>query len=90
MNTLISCETDIQWCNDNEVYLDLHIWKKHQGKTFSPKQPIALGIKHGIGKCGGNGHFEMQFPNIDMDFNFLSNIVDYHSFRFYSKLCKAE
>lgn len=86
MNTLINTNLNVNWCDNNEVYLDLHIWKKHNGMTFTPEVPIAVGIKHGIGLCGGNGHNGMQFQENDFDLQFLKSIVDKESFNFYKSL----
>lgn len=83
MNTLISCSITPDWCEDNEVYLDLHLWKRHKGVAFTPKQPIAIGIKHGIGKCGGNGHNGMQMTN---DENEILHFIAKDSLEFYAKL----
>jgi hypothetical protein len=86
MNTLISCKITPNWCEDSEVYLDMHLWKQHKGLTISPKKPIAIGIKHGIGKCGGNGHFEMQMPHPESD---ILQYISKDSLEFYARL-KAE
>lgn len=83
MNTLISCEINPEWCEDSEVYLDLHLWKQYKGLTFSPIQPIAIGIKHGIGKCGGNGHHTMQMTNKE---NEILHFISKESLEFYAKL----
>lgn len=46
----------VNWGDDNNPYTDMHIWKQVQGVTFTPDKKICLGIKHGIGLCGGAGH----------------------------------
>lgn len=83
MNTLISCAINPNWCEDSEVYLDLHLWKNHKGVTFAPVQPLAIGIKHGIGKCGGNGHDKMQMQN---DCSEILKFISLESLEFYTKL----
>lgn len=83
MNTLINCKINPEWCEDIEVYLDLHLWKKHKGVAFSPLQPIAIGIKHGIGKCGGNGHFTMQMNNDESE---ILHFISQDSLKFYKGL----
>lgn len=40
----------------SDAYLDAFLWKSLRGKTFLPQKPIAIGIKHGMGLCGGGGH----------------------------------
>jgi hypothetical protein len=84
--TLISCEANIEWCDDSEVFLDLHLWKKHKGKTFTTEECIAMGIKHGIGKCGGSGHERMIYDFNDPAMNFLRENIEKESFNFYSTL----
>jgi len=86
MNTLISSNAVIKFPPDNEVYLDLVLWKELSGKTFKPIKPIALGIKHGVGLCGGNGHNSMKYKNEDNGLSFLGSIVDQESFRFYKNI----
>jgi len=86
MNTLISCKAFINWPNDNEVFLDTFLWKQLKGKTFSPTKPISIGIKHGIGLCGGSGHDKMRFQFKDKDFDFLQQHTDIESFNFYKSL----
>ena len=86
MNTLISCSITPNWCTDIEVYLDLHLWKHHKGVTILPTKTIAVGIKHGIGKCGGNGHEGMIYNFNDPEFEYLKSIVDSNSLEFYTKL----
>lgn len=89
MNTLISCDALIKFPNDSEVYLDMVLWEQLKGKTFTPKEPIAIGIKHGIGLCGGNGHDKMVYKNEDFSLDFLNRHVDEESFYFYLSLKNA-
>lgn len=57
MATAVSREiSGIHWGDDNNPYTDIYIWKQVQGVTFAPDKKICLGIKHGIGLCGGAGH----------------------------------
>lgn len=88
MNTLISCKADISFPKDDYVFLDLVLWRQMQGVTFKPRQPISIGIKHGIGLCGGVGHDKMQYKNDDFDLEFLNLHVDEQSFYFYQNLKK--
>lgn len=84
--TLISYRASFGWCADNYVFLDLYLWGSTNGETFSPEENIAVGIKHGIGKCGGIGHTHFKYDHSDADFNWLSGMVDEKSFDFYSKM----
>ena len=86
MNTLISTKLDVNWCDNNDIFLDLHLWNKHKGKTFTPETLISVGIKHGIGLCGGSGHNRMVLTENDEDSKVLKSLVDKESFEFYNKL----
>lgn len=83
MNTLISCSAPIEWPADNFVFLDLELWKQLEGVSVSNDKNLCVGIKHGVGLCGGRGHHEMQYPHQDKDGSFLRSIVDESSFNFY-------
>jgi hypothetical protein len=61
MNTMIKPRLNIVWPNDNEVYTDLHLWLHDHvlngvKKTWTPQHIISIGIKHGVGFCGGRHH----------------------------------
>jgi hypothetical protein len=61
MNTMIKPNLNISWPNDNEVYTDLHLWLHSHvlngsKKTWTPSKIISIGIKHGVGLCGGRHH----------------------------------
>jgi hypothetical protein len=83
MNTLIKCDAQINWPNDEEIFLDLNIWKQLKGKTFEPGFMISMGIKHGQGLCGGRGHSSMIYNNDDPNWEYLKNNIDPESFEFY-------
>ncbi len=107
MNTMIVPGLKITWPNDNEVYTDLHLWL-HQHvvdcrkKTWSPSNIISIGIKHGVGLCGGRHHFDRlgrykmkgglgnEDANgiDDINMEFLRANVDKDSFEFYLKMNK--
>lgn len=84
--TLISCAITPNWCDDSDVFLDLHLWKSHVGKTFTTDENIAVGMKHGIGKCGGSGHDKMVYNFNDPNYAFLKNTIDKDAFEFYTTL----
>ena len=59
MNTFIKPNLDISWCADSEPYTDMHLWTnlKNVSKSLvAPEKIISIGMKHGIGKCGGAHH----------------------------------
>lgn len=89
MNTLIQPDLDFDWGPDENPYADVHIWNLLKGTIVVPEKEICLGIKHGIGKCGGQSHtcHLSRYVNKDEDKTFLKSIMDDESFEFYSSLC---
>lgn len=112
MNTAIVPRLPINWPQPHEVYTDLHLWSqdkcldssKFAKKTFSPDPIISIGIKHGIGKCGGRHHtdkmqrYSMQggrgneraSGHSDKDLKWLSQHVDSEMLEFYKSFSPAE
>lgn len=91
MNTLIKCGLQIDWCADSYPYTDMHLWKFNQLLSkviFTPKEILALGIKHGIGMEGGQWHTNRleRYTNNDAYLDFLRSVVDESSFEFYKNL----
>jgi glycosyltransferase involved in cell wall biosynthesis len=90
MNTLIKPDLNFKWCPDDEPFTDLHLWKTIPGKLFTPEQLIGMGIKHGVGLCGGNSHsdrlhrYEKKYVGTpDPNREFLRSVVDEKSYSFY-------
>jgi hypothetical protein len=83
-----------KWPNNSEVFLDQRIWNFarwtchkliNNFKQFNAGQPI--GIKHGIGLCGGVAHntnFPYQFE--DLNKTLLKETISPESFKFYNSL----
>ncbi len=92
MSTLIKPDLNFEWCADNEPYTDMHLWETLKGCTFHPEKNICMGIKHGVGKCGGTGHTNKlhRFNESDADKKILSDLMDIESFEFYSNYFKNE
>lgn len=86
MNTLLKPDLDFPWCVDHEPYTDLHLWKTLKGMTFDPGKIISIGIKHGVGMCGGRNHIDYLHRYINKDHNseFLKQHMDSKSFNFYT------
>lgn len=86
MNTLIKPDLDIKWGHDNDPYCDVHLWNQIKGVIIPTKKEICLGIKHGIGLCGGQNHTDkmQRFVNLDHQKTYLKSIIDKKSFDFYS------
>ncbi len=87
MSTMVTkAIMDIKWPAPNHVWFDLYIWERMQGKTHHFNKPIAIGIKHGIGMCGGSGHFSLNYKTSDPGSQFLKSIVSDYSLSFYENI----
>jgi len=85
----ISALDKFQWPADDYLWLDIALWKyakqnNKKWKLIETDNPC-IGIKHGIGKCGGKGHV-MNLKNSDADFSWLKRNVDEESYKFYTTL----
>lgn len=77
----------IVWPDDSESFLDLHLWQQLKGVTVLPEEEICIGIKHGIGTCGGRAHKEtFPYDFEDKELAYLSATVDKQSLEFYKSL----
>lgn len=100
-NTFIKPGLQITWPPDNEAYTDMHLWHKLRGskKTITPDGVYSIGIKHGIGRIGGQRHntgLEQYNPkgttsfeankHTDGNFEFLKTQMDAISYQFYTTL----
>jgi hypothetical protein len=74
---------------DPPGYLDMAWWKAAANLSWRlvESNRLALGIKHGIGKTGGNGHRAGMYRTHDP--NFLRRFVDEESFIFYEAITKT-
>lgn len=73
--TAIQTGLKIDWGQMDCPFLDLHLWEQFQGGLFF-KKGLAVGIKHGIGKCGGRGHFMKSiYTHTDSNWQYLRKIV---------------
>lgn len=71
---LIRKDAKIDFPADSEIWLDLHVCKKLKGVFEVPPFPLVVGIKHGIGQCGGVGH-KKNFSLYQKNNNFLRNAI---------------
>ncbi len=80
----------MKWPKDNNPYLDAEMWAQIPGKTFIPRSPLCLGIKHGIGLVGGGAHNgDCPHYNIhDQGGAWLAGMVGAESFEFYKEMQK--
>lgn len=89
MNTLIKPDAKFEWPVDNEPFLDIHLWANIRNRMiFVPDKHYSMGIKHGVGLCGGGMHEDdkmnrLRFPYPDPDGSFLKEHLDHTSFNFY-------
>jgi hypothetical protein len=88
MNTMLKGGLKIDYPKDEDPYFDLHLWfnNTHLSKQIVHiKEDICIGIKHGIGLCGGNNHTNQldRFINDDSDLEWLKSKTDLRMFEFY-------
>jgi hypothetical protein len=89
MNTLIKPDLSFTWCQDNDPYTDLHLWKELEGSGWHPEPPISIGIKHFEGLHGGRNHVDKHDrfinadPEVDQLYAWMKN--DLPGFWFYSE-----
>lgn len=92
MSMLIKPGMEINWPLDHDPYTDAWLWMRDNGiktkKIFTPKRTICMGMKHGVGKSGGEMHTThlSRYVNNDLDHRFLKSTVDVKSYAFYSSL----
>lgn len=98
MSTLIKPDMHFDWCVDSNPFTDLFLWQKFGnqgvGTIFNPDPVICMGIKHGIGVCGGRSHINRlnlyKFPDSDHSFLKAITIKDPEGYKFYSNYFKNE
>lgn len=76
-----------KWPAPNENQLDFAIWR-HAAANLKKVRFIhtgAVGIKHMIGLCGGNGH-RHKLPETDPNYAYLKSVVSADAFDFYMSL----
>lgn len=61
MNTIIKPNLEINWPVDNEVFTDMFLWTREHcfngsKGIWTPPDNLSIGIKHGVGFCGGRQH----------------------------------
>lgn len=74
------------WPKPDMVFLDIELWKHAMRKNYILKKGNpCIGIKHGIGKCGGMGH-RQTFPYKDFEMKWLAEKIDEKSLELYKRL----
>jgi hypothetical protein len=84
----ISALNNFEWPTQGPN-LDIMLWKYARHKRRKFIKTGAVGIKHGIGKCGGIGHTRMLRYH-DKDMVFLKERVDGEALAFYKSLTFKE
>lgn len=84
----VSAMKDFKWNLANKVFLDVDLWRYARKFRRTFVELPAIGIKHGIGLCGGKGHVQVM-ANKDPDLAWLKSKIDEQSFSFYESLIKV-
>lgn len=82
MNTCIKSKLQVEWPDDHYPFTDVHIWSRHTGKLVS-SGVRSIGIKHGVGLCGGAGHNGLMLTKKDPDLEMLKLLIDTKSYNWY-------
>lgn len=81
----ISALNNFEWPPNDKPFLDIELWKYARHKKRKFINTGAIGMKHGLGLCGGKGH-RMNMRNKDQDLKWLASKVDPESFEFYKSV----
>ena len=87
----ISALKDFTWPPDDYLSLDLKLWEFARAGTlkciYRFPEVMPIGIKHGIGLCGGTSHHD-NFPHYQLDpgYFWLKRNVRSESFNFYKSM----
>jgi hypothetical protein len=81
----ISALNNFVWPTDQNPFLDIRLWEYARFRKRQFIKTGAIGMKHGLGLCGGKGHVQKN-PNFDTDLKWLRASVDEKSFEFYKNL----
>lgn len=90
MNTLIKPDLDITWPVDHEPFTDMHLWCTIKGTVFMPDKVMSVGMKHGVGLCGGRSHVDKLHRYTQKDEGFLKLTLDEESYKFYSQFYEPD
>ena len=76
------------WDQVTDSNFDVKLWRLVTGELFAPPAPIAIGIKHNTGMCGGKGfgHKPAGYPELDPDWSKLLKLTrDQDAVEFYKR-----
>lgn len=78
----IEALNNFEWPDNSKPFLDIALWKYARFRRKKFIDTGAVGVKHGLGLCGGKGHkFTMQ--NKDEGLHYLRANTDEIGFQFY-------
>ncbi len=83
----LNCIKFFDFPQDNKTNLDIELWNFANQKNLSTRfvKNGSVGMKHGLGICGGKGH-EWTMKNQDEHWEWLKANVDTEAFTFYKSL----
>jgi len=85
MSTLIKADLELEWPSDDYPYTDMYLWMRCQnGVTYHPIGYICLGLKHGVGKTGGQFHTD-KLKSFKAGGISFEKIVGKEDYEFYTK-----
>lgn len=70
--------------NDFDRFYDIQLWRSNKGSLVTIDN-FPVGIKHGLGLCGGAGHTKTLSNTDNEDYAYLKSKVDEKAFDFYMK-----
>lgn len=81
----ISALNNFEWPANDKAFLDIELWKYARHKRRKFIETGAIGIKHGLGLCGGKGH-KMRLKFEDTGQVYLRQHTDEIGYEFYSRM----
>jgi|SRR5690242_465940 len=91
MNTFLKPNMNIDWGKDENPYTDIQLWENLRGGTVWNSPLVSIGMKHGIGKCGGFAHIDHLERYSYADAGFIERsikAIDPESFEFYQQFAQ--
>ncbi len=85
MSTTLKAGLDIDWPVDSTRFLDIELWKQLDKKHLISGW-LAIGVKHGIGLCGGKGHLPNFYRKEDPDDQEMDFFYSFTDDSFYREL----
>lgn len=86
--TGVARNAKINVCPDNFAFFDLALWKANENKMLCKLETPPIGIKHGLGVCGGSFHrTQARYDKYDdKQQSILRSLVDEEAFEFYKSI----